>query len=90
MHKFYLHLNEQKVSKLGASLSDIAQSLLALSCDGSPVASSNSLLREELRTHTYAENASLNPRSKVLLCWLYGTCYHDVAPTQRCHYVLNE
>lgn len=84
-----MHL-EEKFSKLSASLRDVTESLLTLGCDGSPVASSNCLLREELRAHTYAEDASLDPRSKILLCWLYGTCYHDVAPTQRCHYVLNE
>ena len=77
-------------SVLGASLSDITQSLLALSCDSSPVAGSNCLLREELRTHTYAENTCLDPWSKILLCWLHSTSYHDVAPAQRCHYVLNE
>ena len=46
---------------------DISKSLNALIGYCLPVLGGNDILREELRTHTYAENTALDPLGEVLL-----------------------
>ena len=71
------------------SCNDI-KALLALVGNVCPVASSNLVLREELRTHAYAVNASVEPLLQVVSIGRNATGNHNLRPRHWSEQTLHE
>jgi hypothetical protein len=84
------HTESFLLKNLSASLSTVTECLLALVGNILPVASLYLIAGEELRAHTYAEYAGLEPLGQVLFLGSYATSNHDLRPRHGSHQTLDE
>lgn len=71
--------------KLFTRTRDDFEAFAAFVGDVLPILGGHFVLREEFRTHTYAEDAGLEPSTQILFVGGDAAGYHDLRPGHGCH-----